>query len=131
MPSNTAPIPPFMPESQPIRPALYLDYGVDAVDAEDAACEICERGMRFNSPWRFALGSVLRLAFAFEDGEARRIEAEAYVVDCQAGEGREYQTTLAFVEAPQELRDSLGKVATRLEFPSRRGGSPLISKPWR
>jgi hypothetical protein len=121
-----------MPESQPIRPALYLDYGVDAVDAEDAACEICERGMRFNSPWRFSLGTILRLAFAFEDGEPRRIEAEAYVVDCQAGEeGREYQTTLAFVEAPQELRNSLGRVSTRLEFPSRSSGSSLVSKPRR
>ena len=125
---NPVPIPLFMPELHPIRPALFLDYGIDAVDAEGAACEICERGMRFNSPWQFALGTFLHLAFAFEDGSSRRIEAEAYVVDCLAGEEREYQTTLAFVEPPEELRASLGKVATRLEFPSRRGGSPLVSK---
>ncbi|MDD5350279.1 MAG: hypothetical protein PHQ12_08725 [Chthoniobacteraceae bacterium] len=116
-----------MPESQPIRPSIYLDYGADAVAAEDAACEICERGMRFKSPWRFSLGSVLRISFAFEDGAPRRIEADACVAECLAGEGREYQTTLAFVEAPQELRASLGKVSTRLKFSSRRGGAPVAS----
>lgn len=129
--SNTAPLPPSMSESQPIRPSLYLDYGADAVDAEDAACEICERGMRFNSPWRFALGSVVRIAIAFDDGEPHRIEADACVAECLAGEGKEYRTTLAFVEAPQELRASLGKVSTRLEVPAHRGESALVGKPWR
>ena len=129
--SNPAPILPSMSESQPIRPSLYLDYGADAVDAEDAACEICERGMRFSSPWRFALGSILRIAIAFDDGAPHRIEADACVAECLAGEGKEYRTTLAFVETPQELRASLGKVCTRLEVPAPRGGAPLVSKPWR
>ena len=129
--SNTAPTPPSMSESQPIRPALYLDYGADAVDAEDAACEICERGMRFNSPWHFTIGSILRIAIAFDDGTPHRIEADACVAECLAGEGKEYRTTLAFVETPQELRASLGKVSTRLEVPARCGGDALASKPWR
>jgi len=85
---------------------LILDYGADSVDAKDAACEICERGMRFHSPWRFSFGSVLRLAFTLEDG---RIEAEACVVDCTPASAREYQTTLLFVEPPPALRASLGK----------------------
>lgn len=120
-----------MIEPHSIRPSIFLDYGVDAVDAEDAACEICERGMRFKSPWRFTPGSVLRIAFALDDGAPRRIEADACVAECRAGEGREYETTLAFVEMPQELRASLGKVSTRLEFASRRGGVPFVPNPGR
>jgi len=106
-----------------IRPSIFLDYGADAVGAEDAACEICERGMRFSSHWQFTLGAVLHIAFAFEDSAPCRIEAEGLVVDCIATGKKEYQTTLAFVDPPQALRDSLGKVSTRLEF--RRLGSEM------
>jgi len=106
-----------------LRPLLFLDYGADAVAGEDAACEICERGMRFRSHWQFALGAVLHIAFAFDDGGACRIEAEGLVVECLATGEKEYQTTLAFVDLPQELRNSLGKVSTRLEF--RRFGSEM------
>lgn len=116
----------FQPASRHLRPALFLDYGADAVDAETASCEICERGMRFHSQWKFELGAVLKLAFAFEDGAPRRIEAEGLVIECAPLEGRHFQTTLAFLETPQELRASLGTVATRLQPPAR-GGSPVLT----
>ena len=99
-----------------IRPSIYLDYGADAIDGKDAACEICERGMRFKSQWQFAPGSMLHIAFAFEDGAPCRIEAEGLIIESAPTGEREYQTTLAFVEPPPELRDSLGKVSTRLAF---------------
>lgn len=104
-----------------LRPALFLDYGADAVDAETAACEVCERGMRFRSQWQFDIGAILRVAFAFEDGAPQRIEAEGLVIECAAEGCRIFQTTLAFIETPQELRASLGKVSTQLEPQARSG----------
>ena len=99
-----------------IRPAIFLDYGLDAVDADDAACEICERGMRFKAQWQFTLGTMLHIAFALGDDESSRIQVEAMVIDCAATERKAYQTTLSFLEIPQELRESLGKVSTRLDL---------------
>ena len=118
----------FPPVTQHLRPALFLDYGADAVDGETAACEICERGMRFRSPWQFELGAVLHIAFAFEDGSARRIEAEGLVVDCVKDEPGIYQTTLAFLETPRQLRDCLGKVSSRLRFSACEDGPALAPK---
>lgn len=105
-----------MSDPNTIRPSIFLDYGADAVAGEDAACEICERGMRFTAQWRFTIGTMLQVAFAFEDGAARRIEAEGLVIECCQVAQHEFLTTLAFVEIPQELRESLGKVSNRLEF---------------
>jgi hypothetical protein len=99
-----------------LQPSIYLDYGTDAVTAEDAACEICERGMRFNSHWQFEIGSVLQIAFAFENDPRRRIEAEGLVIECCRTGEREYLSTLAFVDISKELRDSLGQVSRRLHF---------------
>ena len=116
MPTQPAPLLPSMPATHHhIRPSLFLDYGADAVDGEDAACEICERGMRFKAPWQFQIGAVLHIAFALDDSPCR-IEVEGLVVECLETGVREKQTTLAFVDVPQELRASLGKVSTRLEF---------------
>ena len=102
--------------SQKIRPFLFLDYGADAIDAEDAACEICERGMRFKARWQFSVGAVLHIAFAFEEGASQRVEVEGLVADCLRVSEKEYQTTVAFMDLPKELRANLGKVSTRLAF---------------
>jgi hypothetical protein len=118
----------FHSASRYLRPALFLDYGADAVDAETAACEVCERGMRFKSQWKFDQGALLHIAFAFEDGVTRRIEAEGFVVECVTVAQREYQTTLAFLETPQELRASLGKFSTRLEFSPRETSPPELGR---
>ena len=105
-----------MPEPHPIRPCIYLDYGADAIDPADAACELCERGMRFCSPWQFTVGSLLHICFAFEEEAPCRIEVEGCVVECLCTGDKEHLTTLAFVEMPGELRAMLGKVFPRLAF---------------
>jgi|GEM_PF-2238158 len=97
-----------------IQPAIYLEYGVDGVCGDDTGCEVCERGMRFYAPWRFEIGSLLRVAFAIEGSPVIRIETEGVVAECARQEQRRYLTTLAFIEAPRELRASLGKVSARL-----------------
>ena len=105
-----------MPDPHLLRPCIYLDYGADAIDGADADCELCERGMRFCSPWQFTVGSLLHIAFALEEGAPRRIEVDGCVVECLATGGKAHLTTLAFVEMPGELREMLGKVAPRLAF---------------
>lgn len=100
-----------------IRPSIYLDYGVDGATSEDAACEICERGMRFRSQWHFAGNTLLNVAFAFDGDERQRVEAEALVIEVLREEGGSYLTTLAFIEAPPELRANLGKVSAHLVLP--------------
>jgi len=99
-----------------VRPSIFLDYGADAVCGEDAACEVCERGMRFNACWQFEVGTVLHISFAIEEMEPCRIEVEGLVVECLLIAPNEHRTTLAFLDPPCELRASLGKVSTRLEF---------------
>ena len=105
-----------MPSPTSLHPSIYLDYGADAVSADDAACEICERGMRFSSHWQFEVSSVLQIAFAFDADTLGRIEVEGLVVECCRTGEKEYLTTLAFVEIPSQLRDSLGQVSKRLRF---------------
>jgi len=112
-----------------IRPSIYLDYGVDGATSEDAACEICERGMRFRSRWCFAGNTLLSVAFAFGDDKRQRIEAEAFVIEVRREESGAYLTTLAFIEAPPELRANLGKVSAHLTLPGEGAKSPLLSWP--
>ena len=105
-----------MPPPQSLRPSIYLDYGADAINAADAACEICERGMRFSAQWHFEVGTVLHIAIAFEEGSPCRIEAESLVIECLPIGCCEYLITLAFVEPPPELRALLGKIYPLLAF---------------
>lgn len=107
--------PPFDNADSLVRPSIFLDYGVDGTCGEDAACEVCERGMRFKSRWQFSLGTVLSIAFAFDEGSPQRVEAEGIVIESTTAGEREYLTTLAFVDIPPALRTTLGKVSTRLE----------------
>lgn len=119
----------FAPLTRHLQPALFLDYGADAVDGETAACEICERGMRFCAPWRFDLGAMLNIAFAFKEGDSRRIEAEGLVVDCAKDETGIYQTTLAFLEPPRQLRECLSEVSSSLDCSARKKGEALTGNP--
>ena len=98
-----------------IRPSIFLDYGVDGASGEDALCEVCERGMRFQSRWQFETGAVLCVAFSFGSDGSQRVEAEGVVIECDRTEGREFVTTLAFLEMPQELRSTLGRMRTHLD----------------
>ena len=97
-----------------VQPSIFLDYGADGVAGDDAACEICERGMRFRSRWQFAQGTALSIAFSFTDGAHCRVEAEGAVIECTSDGECRYLTTLVFLDIPQELREALGKVGSRL-----------------
>jgi len=97
-----------------IRPSIFLEYGLDGTAGDDAACEVCERGMRFCARWQFEVGTLLNIAFTFEQPGEERVEAEGVVVECSPSGPRNYRTTLAFVDPPRGLRSQLGKVSARL-----------------
>lgn len=114
---------PATEESVSIQPSLFLEYGLDGTSGDDAACEVCERGMRFKSRWQFDLGAMLQIAFLFEGETAAhrssRIEAEGMVIECKQEGDRTHLTTLSFLEPPKELRTLLGKFSPgRLTRPS-------------
>ena len=106
-------------EPMDIRPAIFLDYGVDGASHEDTACEVCERGMRFRSRWCFEIGSMVKVAFAFDHSSLEKVEVEGAVIECHAAQEGGYQTTLLFLELPKGLRTSLTKVSSRLNYQQR------------
>lgn len=93
-----------------IHPAVFLDYGVDGAESDGAVCEVCERGMRVQSRWRFDPGTVLSIAFRFGEDGCRRLAVEGMVIECMRLENRDSLTTLAFLEPPDDLRAALAEV---------------------
>ena len=114
-----------------IRPAIYLDYGVDGAGAEDLSCEVCERGMRFRSRWQFEPGAAMSVAFRLGQDACRRVEVEGAVVECVQTKDREYLTTLVFLEAPGELRAALGELSHRLGAAQVQNGHARDFRPTR
>ena len=97
-------------------PSLYLDYGADA-QACDEAIEVSERGMRFQSRWKFEIGTQMAIACVHEHPRLgrQRVTVEGIVVWCQPGGSDHcYETTLLFPELPDELRQSLREFSHQL-----------------
>jgi hypothetical protein len=96
--------------------SLYLDYGVDSQLCEDRdAIEISDRGMRVRSRWRFDIGTELAVSFVSDHcrHEKTRFTAEGIVVWCEecAGDSACYESTLLFLELPDELKQSLRELS--------------------
>jgi hypothetical protein len=102
---------PSVPESVTVglAPSFYLDYGADEEHGVCGSVEISERGMLFRSRWRFSIGT--QLAVALEHMHPRlglsRVTIEGIVVWCEPIGGQRYESTLLFLELPDELRPSL------------------------
>ena len=97
-------------------PSLYLDYGADE-QACDEAIEVSERGMRFQSRWKFEIGTQMAIACVHEHPRLgpQRVTVEGIVVWCQPGGSDHcYETTLLFPELPDELRQSLREFSHEL-----------------
>jgi hypothetical protein len=99
------------PESVPVGmpPCLYLDCGADEERAVSGSVEISERGMRFASRWQFSIGT--QIAVALHHFHPRlglsRVRLEGIVVWCEPTTGKRYDSTLLFLELPDELRPCL------------------------
>ncbi len=97
--------------------SLHLDYGADAQScADDDAVEVSERGMRLRSRWQFSIGTQLAVAFVSQHPRrgATRLVAEGIVVWCEPWGRDEYESTLLFLELPDELKQSLRELSCRL-----------------
>jgi hypothetical protein len=71
--------------------------------------EISERGLRFTCPWHFTIGT--QLSVAVSDMHPRlglcRLCLEGIVVWCEPRGAQGHETTLLFLEFPDEIRPSL------------------------
>jgi hypothetical protein len=98
-------------ESVPVglAPSFFLDYGVDAELGEAGSVEISERGMRFQCRWQFSIGTQLSIALHHMDPRLglSRIAVEGIVVWCEPTANKRYESTLLFLELPDELRPCL------------------------
>ncbi|MEA3213616.1 MAG: hypothetical protein QOE70_6673 [Chthoniobacter sp.] len=92
-----------------LLPTIYLDYGADAESALGGPLEISERGMRFATRWQFSIGTQLSVSLQCLHPRLRlaRMTVEGIVVWCEPTEGKRYESTLLFLELPDELRNSL------------------------
>lgn len=97
--------------------SLYLDYGVDAQACDPDAVEISERGLIFRSRWKFDIGMQLSVALVAEHPRMgrSRIAAEGIVVWCEPvqGEPKMYESTVLFLELPDDLKRSLREFSRR------------------
>lgn len=100
-------------------PSLCLDYGVDEQRC-DTSLSISERGMRFISRWQFSLGTQLSVACVWPHSRlgTSRVTLEGIVVWCERIRDAEepgFDTTVLFLELPDELRQSLREFSFQLE----------------
>ncbi|HEY3897338.1 MAG TPA: PilZ domain-containing protein [Chthoniobacter sp.] len=97
-------------------PSLFLDYGVDAQRCGLGDIEVSERGMRFSSRWQFSIGtqlSVLLVHIHPRLGRCR-VTIEGIVVWCEPKPDKGHESTLLFLELPDELKPSLREFSHQL-----------------
>lgn len=72
--------------------------------------------MRFESRWQFPIGRQLAVACTWPHPwlGRRQMTIEGIVVRCEPGSDTGYETTLLFLELPDELKESLREFSQRL-----------------
>src|SRR6185436_11262544 len=101
-------------------PSLYLDYGADAQVCANGDLDISERGMRFTSRWQFSIGTQISLLLTQMDPPRGlcRMAIEGLVVWCEPKGDKSYESTLLFLELPDELKPSLREFSHQLTAPT-------------
>jgi hypothetical protein len=100
--------------SPPVRvPSIYLDHGID--ETRDGAVTVSERGMMFRSRWRFQIGTQLGVVCQWMHPRlgAQRTRLEGTVVWCARRGPADYETTLLFLELPDDAKASLREFSRR------------------
>jgi hypothetical protein len=103
------------------RARLCLDYGVDEQLCE-SGLSLSERGMRFVARWHFAIGTQLAVSCLYEHPQLgwSRVRLEGIVVWSESIDEpdltkRAFDTTVLFLELPEELKQSLREFSFLLE----------------
>ena len=97
-------------------PLLYLDYGADAQRCGFDDLHVSERGMRFTSRWQFTIGTQLSVLLThMHPGLGMcRVTIEGIVVWCEPKADKGHESTLLFLELPDELKPSLREFSHQL-----------------
>jgi hypothetical protein len=97
-------------------PSLYLDYGADAQSCGFEDIDVSERGMRFTSRWQFSIGTQLSVLLVYKHPRLghRRVTIEGIVVWCEPNAAKGHESTLLFLELPDELKPSLREFSFQL-----------------
>ena len=100
----------------PDTPLLYLDYGADAQRCGFDDLDVSERGMRFTSRWQFSIGSQISVLLTHMHPRLGlcRMTVEGIVVWCEPKAGKGHESTLLFLELPDELKPSLREFSHQL-----------------
>jgi hypothetical protein len=100
----------------PETPSLYLDYGADAQRCGCGDIEVSERGMRFTSRWQFSIGTQLSVLLVHMHPRLGlcRMTIEGIVVWCEPKADKGHESTLLFLELPDELKPSLREFSHQL-----------------
>ena len=100
----------------PETPLLYLDYGADAQRCEFGDIDLSERGMRFTSRWQFSIGTQLSVLLVHMHPRLGlcRMTLEGIVVWCEPKGDKGHESTLLFLELPDELKPSLREFSHQL-----------------
>jgi PilZ domain len=101
--------PAFAISPHPPRASIQLDGANGPQQSSAEAVEISERGLRFTCPWSFTIGT--QLSVAVTDMHPRlglcQMHLEGIVVWCEPRGAQRHETTLLFLEFPDEIRPSL------------------------
>ena len=103
------------------RARLCLEYGLDEQLCE-SGLSISERGMRFVARWHFPIGTQLAVSCLYEHPQLgwSRVRLEGIVVWSESIDQldlskRAFDTTVLFLELPEELKQSLREFSFLLE----------------
>lgn len=77
---------------------------------------VSERGMSFQSRWQFTIGTELAVSCAWPGAgrQSTRLSLQGVVVGCAPHPAGGYDTTLLFLEVPDEARAGLRAFSHRL-----------------
>ena len=94
--------------------SIYFDDARHEQQCGEGEVEISERGLRFVADWPFSIGTQLHVAVAEMHPRLGlcRLQLEGIVVWCEP-RGARHETTLLFLEFPDEIRPSLREFSHR------------------
>ena len=95
----------------PTATRLCLDHGADESATENLRVE--ERGVTFESPWRFELLAELRLCLAWQHPRLgmQKTPVTGVVVDSRKVRAGKYETVVLFPELPPDQREGIREFA--------------------
>ena len=102
--------------SAPPACSIYLDHEAEVQTCVHREVEISERGMRFTCSHEFPIGTQLAVSMMHMHPRRGlcRMALEGLVVWCEPRGGKRFESTVLFLELPDELRPGLREFSHQL-----------------